>query len=90
MTHLIMGLTLGQTRTQGQNGLAALQGLSLALLIDRIRENSCHSKEIRAIPKLECWSSLRVRAREAADPHFLDPSALLSYNSAADAPFERH
>ena len=34
MTHIIVGLTLGQTRTQGQNGLAALQGLSLALLID--------------------------------------------------------
>jgi hypothetical protein len=34
VTHIIVGLTLGQTRTQWQNGLAALQGLSLALLID--------------------------------------------------------
>ena len=34
VTHIIMSLTLGQTRTQWQNGLAALQGLSLALLID--------------------------------------------------------
>src|SRR4029453_202600 len=33
VTHIIMALTLGQTGTQGQNGLAALQGLSLALLI---------------------------------------------------------
>src|SRR5262245_13611303 len=32
VTHIIMALTLGQTGTQGQNGLAALQGLSLALL----------------------------------------------------------
>ena len=34
MTHIIVGLTLGQTRTQGQNGLAALQGLNLTLFID--------------------------------------------------------
>ena len=34
VTHIIMGLTLGQARTQWQNGLAALKGLSLALLID--------------------------------------------------------
>ena len=34
MTHIIVGLTLGQTRTQWQNGLAALQGLSLGLLIN--------------------------------------------------------
>ena len=34
VAHVIMGLTIGQTRTQGQNGLAALQGLGLALLID--------------------------------------------------------
>ena len=34
VTHIIVGLTLGQARTQWQNGLAALQGLSLALLID--------------------------------------------------------
>src|SRR4029434_9424754 len=32
VTHIVVGLTLGQTRTQGQNGLAALQGLSLAFL----------------------------------------------------------
>ena len=31
VTHIIVGLTLGQTRTQWQDGLAALQGLSLAL-----------------------------------------------------------
>src|ERR1700752_4212657 len=34
VAHVIMGLTLGQTRTQWQNGLAALQGLSLTLLVD--------------------------------------------------------
>src|SRR5262245_42635881 len=34
VTHIIMGLTLGQTRTQRQDGLTALQGLGLALLID--------------------------------------------------------
>ena len=34
VTHIIVGLTLGQTGTQRQDGLAALQGLSLALLID--------------------------------------------------------
>src|SRR6476659_6093660 len=34
VAHIIVGLTLGQTRTQWQNGLAALEGLSLALLID--------------------------------------------------------
>jgi hypothetical protein len=34
VTHIIVGLTLGQTGTQWQNGLAALQGLSLALFID--------------------------------------------------------
>src|SRR6476469_991073 len=34
VTHIIMSLTLGQTGTQWQNGLAALERLSLALLID--------------------------------------------------------
>src|SRR5262245_55355720 len=34
VTHIIMGLTLGQTRTQWQDGLTALPGLGLALLID--------------------------------------------------------
>ena len=34
MTHVIVGLTLGQTGAQRQNGRAALQGLGLALLID--------------------------------------------------------
>ena len=63
MTHIIVGLTLGQTGTQRQDGLAALQGLSLALLIDTKHDGFLRRIEIEAHNIAHLLHKHRVLAR---------------------------